>query len=265
MWSAYVSDQADIDRRPARPSRGVAMTHAVARFSLAARAALALYGAPAVAQVHVHAPAMQVYSGELFDNRLTVTPVTSGASGLNDNVALDARYSYTVANLWGVQYSGGYSLIQAAAVVRGVGNLGDIAVDVDRAWSATLKYQAVASWSYNAGRRNDVAPARQTFDSHSAARRNVDPPEDSALWPAKHQEERQEASFTAEAVLPEPRSESRVSRAGIGSLFWAVRNPVQGWRVILPIQPDRGSDPPSEVKTWCRAFASAPTGRAAWP
>jgi hypothetical protein len=241
------------------------MTHVVARFSLAARAVLALYGAPAAAQVHVHAPAMQIYSGELFDNRLTVPPVSSRASGPNEKVALDVRYSFTVANVWGVQYSGGYSLIQAAAVVRGVGNLGDIANDADPAWSATLQYQAIASWNYNAGPRNDVAPARQTFDLHSAARRNVDAPQDSALWPAKHQEERQEASFTAEAVLPEPRSESRVSRAGIGSLLWAVRNPVQGWRVILPIQPDRGSDPPSGVKTWCRAFVRAPIGRAACP
>jgi hypothetical protein len=233
------------------------MRHVIARFSLAARAALALYGAPAVAQVHVHAPAMQVYTGELFDNRLTVKPVASGASGLNDNVALDGRYSFTVANVWGVQYSGGYSLIQAAAVVRDVSNLGDIAMDVDPAWSATLQYQAIASWSYNAD--------PHAFDLRAAARRNVDAPKDSALWPAKHQEERPEASIAAEAVLPEPRSESRVSRAGIGSLFWAVRNPVQGWRVILPIQPDRGSDPPSEVKTWCRAFVRAPIGRAACP
>jgi hypothetical protein len=238
------------------------MTHVVARFSLAARAALALYGAPAVAQVQVHAPAMQIYSGELFDNRLTVTPVASRASGLNDNVALDARYSFTVANVWGVQYSSGYSLIQAAAVVRDVSNLGDIAIDADPAWSATLQYQAIASWSYDAGSR---APARQAFDLRSAAQRNVGAPKDSALWPAKYQEERPEASFAAEAVLPEPRSESRVSRAGIGSLFWAVRNPVQGWRVILPIQPDRGSDPPSEVTTWCRAFVRAPIGRAACP
>jgi hypothetical protein len=215
IWSAYVSDQADIDRLLVRRSRGVAMKHVVARFSLAARAALALYGAPAVAQVHVHAPAMQIYSGELFDNRPTVTPVSSRASGLNDNVALDARYAYTAANLWGVQY--------------------------------------------------DLAPGGQAFDLRSAARRNVDALNDSAPRPASHEDERQEVSFVAEAVLPKPRSESRVSVAGIGSLFWAVRNPVQGWRVILPIQPDRGSESPSDVKAWCRAIVTAPIGRAACP
>jgi hypothetical protein len=237
------------------------MMHVIARFSLAARAALALYGAPAMAQVHVHAPAMQIYSGELF-NRRTVTPASSRAAGLNDNFALDARDTYTAAN---IQYSGGYSLIQAAAAVRGVSNLGDIAIDLDPAWSATLQYQPIASRNYDAGPRNDLAPTRQTVDLRSAARRNVDAPKDSAPRPANHQDERQEASFAAEAVLPEPRSEAWVSVAGIGSLFWAVRNPVQGWRVILPIQPGRGSDPPSEVKTWCRAFVRAPIGPAACP
>jgi hypothetical protein len=240
------------------------MRHAVVRFSLAARAALALYGAPAVAQMQAQAPAMQVYSGELFGNRLTDTPVLSRAPRLDDNAALDAFCTY-VTNVQGVQHSGGYSVIQASAVVRAVGKLGDTAIDVDAVWSVTLRYQAIAGRSYTVGPRIDVEPARQTFDLRSTTRRNVDALNEAAPTPAKHLEEKQEGSLVAETVLPESRSEPRLSLAGIGSLFWAVRNPVQGWRVILPIQADSGSDAPSEVKAWCRTFVRAPMGQAACP
>jgi hypothetical protein len=60
-------------------------------------------------------------------------------------------------------------------------------------------------------------------------------------------------------------SDTQVSGAGIGSLFWAARNPTQGWRVILPIQPDVESDGSSKVKAWCRAYTRPPIERAACP
>jgi hypothetical protein len=52
------------------------MKHAMSRFSLAALAAVALRGAPTVAQEPARAQAIQVYGGELFRDRLTVTPVS---------------------------------------------------------------------------------------------------------------------------------------------------------------------------------------------
>jgi hypothetical protein len=186
------------------------------------------------------------------------------APGPDDNVALNSCCAY-VTNVQSVQYSGGYGVIQASAVVRGVGGLGDTAIDVDAAWNVTLRYRAIASRSYNADPRSHVEPARHTFDLRPATRRNVDLLNESAPRPAKHLEERQEGALVAEAVLPASRSESRLSLAGIGSLFWAVRNPVQGWRVILPIQPDSGSDPSSEVKAWCRTLVREAIGQAACP
>lgn len=36
--------------------------------------------------------------------------------------------------------------------------------------------------------------------------------------------------------LPEEPSNTRFSRTGLGSLYWAARHPAQAWRVLLPIQ-----------------------------
>ena len=40
-------------------------------------------------------------------------------------------------------------------------------------------------------------------------------------------------------ITPAPGEESRVhlSRAGVGSLYWAAHHPTEAWRVLLPIQP----------------------------
>jgi hypothetical protein len=49
---------------------------ALSRFSLAALGVVALYRAPAVAQVQARGQAIQVYDGELFGDPLTDTPVS---------------------------------------------------------------------------------------------------------------------------------------------------------------------------------------------
>ena len=41
------------------------------------------------------------------------------------------------------------------------------------------------------------------------------------------------------AITPAPAEQSHVhlSRAGVGSLYWAAHHPAEAWRVLLPIQP----------------------------
>jgi hypothetical protein len=63
-------------------------------------------------------------------------------------------------------------------------------------------------------------------------------------------------------VLP-PRKESsdwHLSLVGIGSLYWAARHPQHAWRVLMPIQPDDGSDVSADLKTIC-AVAVSPAVR----
>ncbi len=51
------------------------------------------------------------------------------------------------------------------------------------------------------------------------------------------------ASYDAQSVAivtahvpPEEKSNTRLSLAGLGSLYWAARHPEQAWRVLLPVQ-----------------------------
>jgi len=37
--------------------------------------------------------------------------------------------------------------------------------------------------------------------------------------------------------FPEIQSENQVPPSGLGSLYWAFRNPTQAWRILLPEQP----------------------------
>jgi len=40
-------------------------------------------------------------------------------------------------------------------------------------------------------------------------------------------------------TTPEERAPSlQISHAGLGSLFWAARNPTNAWRILAPLQPD---------------------------
>ena len=50
-------------------------------------------------------------------------------------------------------------------------------------------------------------------------------------------EDTQAVSVVTARVPREEHSHLHVSRAGIGSLYWAARNPAQAWRVLFPVQP----------------------------
>lgn len=51
-------------------------------------------------------------------------------------------------------------------------------------------------------------------------------------------QETQSISVTGSREPADIRSSVRMSRAGLGSLYWAVQHPTQAWRIVLPIRPD---------------------------
>ena len=52
-------------------------------------------------------------------------------------------------------------------------------------------------------------------------------------------------------------SDWHLSLLGIGSLYWAAHHPKHALRVLLPIQPDDGSEVSSDLKTICTIAAPA--------
>jgi len=111
--------------------------YAPAGFGLAPLIALALYGAPAVAEDQAHTQSVEIYGGEMFGDNLTDAPVSGRTPRLNDNAVVGARYNYNFTDVWGVQLSGGYSPNRAARVARGKDNLGLTTVDLDAVWNIT--------------------------------------------------------------------------------------------------------------------------------
>jgi hypothetical protein len=96
------------------------MKHALSSFGLAALRAVALYSAPAVAQEQARTQAIQVYSGELFGDRLTDmqvpsrTPVAGAGydwaltygNGVTANLGIGTKYYVTTNLFWdlGIRY-----------------------------------------------------------------------------------------------------------------------------------------------------------------
>jgi hypothetical protein len=56
---------------------------------------------------------------------------------------------------------------------------------------------------------------------------------------------------------------THLSLAGLGSLHWAVRQPTQAWRVLLPIQP--GGVAYADIRARCAVSLDASRGEAACP
>jgi hypothetical protein len=54
-----------------------------------------------------------------------------------------------------------------------------------------------------------------------------------------------------------------LSRAGLGSLYWAARHRAQAWRVLLPVQ--KGSVAYDDIRARCAASTSAPSALTACP
>jgi hypothetical protein len=51
-------------------------------------------------------------------------------------------------------------------------------------------------------------------------------------------------------------SDWHLSLVAIGSPYWAAYHPRHAWRVLLPIQPDDGSEVSADLKTICSIAAS---------
>jgi hypothetical protein len=64
-------------------------------------------------------------------------------------------------------------------------------------------------------------------------------------------------------AVPEEPSDPRLSRAGLGSLYWAARHPAEAWRVLMPVQ--EGSVAYADLRARCAIVSNAPSGQAACP
>ncbi len=56
---------------------------------------------------------------------------------------------------------------------------------------------------------------------------------------------------------------THLSRAGLGSLYWAARHPAEAWRVLMPVQ--EGSVAYADIRARCAMISNAPSGQAACP
>lgn len=101
---------------------------------LAALGALAIYAAPANAQVEDHTQEVHVYGGELFGDTLTDTAISGRKPELDDDVTYGVRYAYNFTNAWGLELSAGNT---ASAATKLAGNDVDLdlsTLDVDAVW-----------------------------------------------------------------------------------------------------------------------------------
>jgi hypothetical protein len=67
---------------------------------------------------------------------------------------------------------------------------------------------------------------------------------------------------------PKERSNTYLSLAGIGSIYWAARHPAHAWEVLLPVEPGDDSNAYADVRSQCAFIARAPrppSGRVACP
>ena len=116
----------------------------LARSVLPAIAALALHGAPAIAQEQARTQSVEVFGGELFGDKLTDAPVSGRNPRLNDDALAGIRYNYNFTDMWGVQLSSGYSWSRASRVPVGENRFGVATVDLDAVWNITPQFPFVA-------------------------------------------------------------------------------------------------------------------------
>jgi opacity protein-like surface antigen len=106
-------------------------------------AALALHGAPAMAQEQARMQSVEIFGGELFGDKLTDTPESGRNPRLNDDALAGIRYNYNFTDMWGVQLSSGYSWSRASRVQFGENKLGLTTVDLDAVWNITPQFPFV--------------------------------------------------------------------------------------------------------------------------
>jgi hypothetical protein len=98
-------------------------------------------------------------------------------------------------------------------------------------------------------RTGDVAtvPPRKTLDLRPPDLRSVQVqnPQQGAI--SADSDDAVAVTIVAPQLLPE-NSDTHLSLVGLGSLYWAARHPTQAWRVLLPIQPDDGSDASADIR-----------------
>jgi len=64
-------------------------------------------------------------------------------------------------------------------------------------------------------------------------------------------------------AVPEETPDTRLSRVGLGSLYWAAHHPGEAWRVLMPVQ--EGSVAYADLRASCALVSNAPSGQTACP
>jgi hypothetical protein len=106
-------------------------------------------------------------------------------------------------------------------------------------------------------------PARVPLDLRAPDLRGVQWQDLLRAMPPSDSDEAQAVAVVAASLPPKESSNTYLSLAGIGSLYWAARHPSQAWRVLLPMEPGDDSDAYADVRSRCALIAIAPTARPA--
>jgi len=101
---------------------------------MAALGALAVYAAPASAQVHERSQEVHVYGGELFGDKLTDTAISGNKPELDDDVTYGVRYAYNFTDAWGLELSAGNTASAATKLAGRDIDLDLETFDVDAVW-----------------------------------------------------------------------------------------------------------------------------------
>ena len=78
-------------------------------------------------------------------------------------------------------------------------------------------------------------------------------------------DEPQAVAVLAAALPPDETSDTNLSLAGIGSLYWAARHPLRAWRVLLPVEANDEFGAYAGLRTKCAVLPSALSAHAAVP
>jgi len=102
--------------------------------ALATLGALAMYAAPASAQVQERTHEVDIYGGELFGDKLTDTAISGSKPELDDDVTYGVRYAYNFTDAWGLELSAGNTASAATKLAGQDLDLDLATFDVDAVW-----------------------------------------------------------------------------------------------------------------------------------
>lgn len=109
------------------------------------------------------------------------------------------------------------------------------------------------------------APAHAALDLRPPEPQNVHWTDSLATAGPEDSDEPQAVAIVSGSSLPQETWSTYVSRAGIGSLYWATRHPAQAWRVLLPVERGDEFDAYVAISARCTVVPSAPAIRATCP